>query len=281
MNYHSQKSFTILELLIVIAIIAILAGIVLVSLSDSRQRAWEARGMQFYQTVKSGLVTDLVGEWSFDNATNPGRDDSGNNNDGTVDGATWTSNGKVRGALQFDGVDDYVSCPKSGLLNFGTSDFTIAFWINKQAGGKEYPGAISKNGDPGGFRVRIDRSSAGTNPTLEIWDDVDWTEYFPTKATIKEGSWHHVVITADRDNVASFYINGELREKIDISGTGNVNISNSNGNFILGDDTWCRSEVCGQFDGMLDEIQIYKKFLTVRQVQKLYAEGISKYFAKK
>ena len=107
-----------MELLIVIAIIAILAAIVLVSLDSTRQQAWESRGLKFSQTVKSGLGGELVGEWSFDDGIGTiARDSSGNNNNGTVSGSTWVSNGKIRGALSFKGSSpDQVVINHSSLL---------------------------------------------------------------------------------------------------------------------------------------------------------------------
>jgi len=50
----------------------------------------------------------LVGHWSFDSPSNPGYDDSGNGQNGTFYGATWTTQGRVGGALEFDGSGDYV-----------------------------------------------------------------------------------------------------------------------------------------------------------------------------
>jgi hypothetical protein len=37
------------------------------------------------------------------------RDDSGNPNNGTISGATWTASGKYGSALTFDGVNDWVT----------------------------------------------------------------------------------------------------------------------------------------------------------------------------
>ena len=55
-------------------------------------------------------------------------DYSGNNNDGTIIGASWTT-GKFGNALSFDGIDDYVD---SGLQSFGTlleEETTYTFWL--------------------------------------------------------------------------------------------------------------------------------------------------------
>ena len=40
---------------------------------------------------------------------NSATDYSGNNNDGTVNGATWTEDGKIEAAYSFDG-DDHIDC---------------------------------------------------------------------------------------------------------------------------------------------------------------------------
>ena len=102
---HSM-GFTLLELLVVIAIIAILAGIVIASVVDLRQRAKESKGMQFSQNIRTTLSNELVGEWKFDEGEGTvAKDTSGEGNNGTiVNNPVWTDQGKVRGALIFDGV---------------------------------------------------------------------------------------------------------------------------------------------------------------------------------
>ena len=74
----------------------------------------------------------LVGWWSFDEGSGTiAYDRSGNNNNGTlINGPTWTQ-GKVGGALSFDGVDDYVVVPHNSTLNI-TSSITIMAWIKPQ-----------------------------------------------------------------------------------------------------------------------------------------------------
>ncbi len=59
--------------------------------------------------VNGSLTEGLVGWWKFDETEgNVASDSSGNGNDGNLtNGPTWTE-GKIGGALSFDGVDDYV-----------------------------------------------------------------------------------------------------------------------------------------------------------------------------
>jgi hypothetical protein len=74
------------------------------------------------------LATEgIVSHWKFDEGGGSIAYDSAGNNDGTVNGATWTT-GKMNGALSFDGSNDYVSVPHDTTLNI-TGDITISVWL--------------------------------------------------------------------------------------------------------------------------------------------------------
>ena len=53
-------------------------------------------------------------------------DSTANNNDGTVTNATWTTDGKYDGALDFDGTGDYVTIPVAAVSSV-SDEITIAF----------------------------------------------------------------------------------------------------------------------------------------------------------
>ena len=80
------------------------------------------------QVDVNGSATDgLIAWWKFDETEgNVAYDSSANGNDGNLtNGPTWTE-GKIGGALSFDGTDDMVRTNLSGSYN---EDFTWSAWI--------------------------------------------------------------------------------------------------------------------------------------------------------
>ena len=81
----------------------------------------------------------LVGYWSFDEGSGQNvYDAAGYGNDGTLASSTDSSDedptwetGKVGGALEFDGVDDYVKIPDSSSLDIAEV-ITIEVWIKEK-----------------------------------------------------------------------------------------------------------------------------------------------------
>ena len=80
-------------------------------------------------SITVNASADLVAYWTFDEGSgNAVYDTSGNDNNGTINGATWGV-GKYGTALQFNGQDNYVEVPSSDSLEID-DNVTIAAWIN-------------------------------------------------------------------------------------------------------------------------------------------------------
>jgi hypothetical protein len=69
----------------------------------------------------------LVDYWPFNGNAN---DESGNGNNGTVNGATLTADrfGNIDKAYDFDGINDFIQCVNPGPV--GQTNFSISFWLN-------------------------------------------------------------------------------------------------------------------------------------------------------
>ena len=80
--------------------------------------------------VIDAIMNGLVAWWKFDETNGTvAYDSSGNGNDGNLSGGpTWTT-GKIGGALNFDGINDYILTPLKGRRNI---DITWSLWIKTQ-----------------------------------------------------------------------------------------------------------------------------------------------------
>ncbi len=76
------------------------------------------------------LSTGLVAAYSFDEGSGTTlHDTSGNNNNGTITNATWSTAGEYGDALDFNGTNSLVTINSSASLNL-TSGMTLEAWVD-------------------------------------------------------------------------------------------------------------------------------------------------------
>jgi len=157
--------------------------------------------------------------------------------------------------LSFDGNSNYLEIADTPDLRFGTSSFTISFWIKAPATAT-YGGVIGKTSST----TRWDCYRDGGSPTKMRWrligDTGDFRETQPE--TVFDNTWHHCVWVVDRsNNISYWYFDGvKSTKETDISGLGNI--SNTNPVRIGRVDTY--------LDGELDDIRIYNRVLSVDEI---------------
>ncbi len=251
-----QTGFTLLELLIVIAIIGILAGVVLVSFPSASKKAKLANALRFSDNVRGSLQPDMVAWWKFDEA--PGatiaKDTWWNQLDGTVVGATFVE-GIKNNALSFDGVDDWVSLPQA-LPSDKTKPFTFSAWAKQNASSYWYT-IIGTNSSYAQIGFSYGQIVFGQNGGGAGW----WL----SGPTAIVGQWYYIVGAYDGVN-ASLYVNGELK-----AGPTVKSFTNNHGISMIGR----YSSVGGEWmKGLIDDVQIYSVALPLAVIQQLYADGL-------
>jgi hypothetical protein len=205
------------------------------------------------------LNGSCVGRWALDGNTT---DSSGNTNHGTWTGnlAAATLNGLyyLGKALQFNGTN-YVTIPDNPTVNFGTGDFSIAFWV-KTTETKTNNTVMDKRGSAGYHVVLYDGRIL-----MQIADTSGrWANYWDSASRqVNDGFWHFIVITVDRDNTSGikYYIDGSLSGTFNPAGCPG-DISNSTP-LYLGKHT---SNSNNNFSGILDEVKLYKRVLITGEI---------------
>ena len=188
-------------------------------------------------------------------------DSSGSGHNGTlVNGPGWTA-GKFGNGLSFDGSNDYVSVANPSTLNFGTSNFTIALWIKRQATGAEHT-IFTKTADAswvsGGKELFI--SASNNKLGFGSWGK---GELFSTGTITNDGLWHHVAMTfVDSSNTVTFYIDGVA------SGGGTLNLAADGASHVV------KIGGFGSFRGLVDELRIFSRALSPSEVQTIMNNGI-------
>jgi uncharacterized protein (TIGR02145 family) len=164
------------------------------------------------------------------------------------------SSGELNNALNFDGVNDYVSVNSSTSLNI-TSNISLSAWVYRNSSGK-YDCIIGKD------------NYAGNNGySLWIYDDDKLTlrfgsnRIYKSSTSIPSGTWVHVAGTFDGTN-AKLYINGTL----DSSYPASAPTSNSGG-LYLGTPQDAVGNSLFNFSGTLEDIRIWNIALTQSAIQ--------------
>lgn len=218
-----------------------------------------------YDALESlGWEPNLVAHWKFDEGSGGTAYDSAGDNDGTVNGATWTS-GKINGALDFDGVDDYVRINDSPELS--PPKITLTAWIN--------PDDVSHNfqiickwtrHDPEYLfdnKINNDALRFGSRFEGDTFYDLHSND-----AVLTVGTWQHVAVTWD-GSTAVFYVNG-VNAGEDNSCSGDL--PDSDNDVYIGYGVGISGP--RPFDGSIDDVRIYDRALTSGEILQLYADGL-------
>jgi Tol biopolymer transport system component len=131
----------------------------------------------------------VVAHWRLDEAEGGIAHDSAGGNNGTLhNGPQWRpAGGKINGALQFDGIDDYVSTDY--VLNPNEGEFSVFVWIR---GGSPGQVIISQANGAGAGRSWLCTDSSDGKLMTDLKFAGRWGLSLISQAAVNDGSWHHV-----------------------------------------------------------------------------------------
>jgi len=198
----------------------------------------------------------LVGWWKFDEGSGTiAYDSSSNGNDGTLNGGPVWVVGKIGGALEFDGADDFVSVPDKPYITFSSSDsYTLATWVYVPEVPGGWSGIVTK-GRQSGSDASYYGIWIGDNGGTPTWYFGTWPTW---GSAVAETGWYHVAVVQDgAAGTKLLYLNGEVDAQT-VAQAGDAA-----GNLVIGSD----QEPGDCFAGITDDVRLYSRALTEAEIQ--------------
>lgn len=198
---------------------------------------------------------------------------SGNNNHGNNHGATLTSDrfSNANSAYKFDGIDDYMYIPHSDVFDVDTQNFAISLWINSSK--SDSPGMIFQKGDEVSvpqFWLRTNDKVFDKDLVFLTANGVPPSNYsFVDTFDILDSKWHHIIAQRKNDTL-EIYCDSKL---VSQSYTSQRFLNNQSG-IIIGaqNPNIYRNFVHYHFNGCIDDIRLYRTYLSQADVQYIYNE---------
>jgi hypothetical protein len=197
---------------------------------------------------------DLVAYWKLDETEGEIAYDTASDHDAMLQGnPVWqTTAGKVDGALQFDGIDDYANA--GFVLNPSSGPFSVFAWIK---GGTPGQAIISQTDGTGFGGTWLGANQADGKLVTNLM-------YFElgSESVITDDQWHHVGLVWNGSR-RSLYVDGQevasdAHDLVAISATGNL---------YIGTDK--NLEAGTFFSGLIDDVRIYNRALSAEEIAAL------------
>ena len=207
--------------------------------------------------------TSIVSLWNFESGSGTtAYDVSGNNNNGTISGATWTTDYAIGShALSFDGNSNYIDCGNNSSLNI-TKNLTIEVWIK--------PNSLSET------RGIVGKLSGTSNKQYALNTDGDSicfqyenssNNYAVSGGTLTTDTWQHIAVTVDSSLNILLYLDGDTIASAIAPAETFPTIEP----VIIG--KWAGTYNRCFFDGIIDDIVIYNRVLTAEEIAEHAAGG--------
>jgi hypothetical protein len=214
---------------------------------------------------------DMVAWWTADNTAN---DLSGNANHGALQGGAGYVAGQVGAAFSLPTIADFVQVPDSPTLDF-TANFSIDAWIR------------TTNPTTGRATIVDKRSGSNTNPVgyhlfifsgllgFQLGDGQPFLNHVSPGPLVNDGNWHHVAAAIDRASATGgkLYVDGVQVHTFDPT-TRPGNITNP-ANLRLGVRLIGSPQTFENFQGAIDEVELFDRALAAGEVQALFASRSS------
>ena len=197
----------------------------------------------------------LVAAYGFDESSGAtATDASGAGNPGVVSGATRAAAGRSGGALEFDGVNDWVTVADAASLDL-TTGMSLEAWVYPTAAGTAWRTVILKE-RPAGLAYAIYGNDDTGRPDAFAYTGSDFSARGTSALPLN--TWSHVAATYSARTLR-LYVGGV---QVATRTAGTALRTSDNPLRIGGNAIWNE-----WFQGRIDEVRVYNRALTAAEIQ--------------
>src|SRR3989441_755782 len=226
-----------------------------------RYRSIAAAGFAVLATLTSLTVPSpasaqtpgLVAAYAFNEGSGTTvADISGNNNNGTITAATWTTAGKFGNALAFNGTSALVTVPNAASLQL-TTGMTLEAWVFPTATPTGWRAIVDKTVDGYYLMASTDQNRPAAGGT---WVGGNQNTYGPSVVAVN--TWTHLAATFDGATVRLFVNGVQVASQAQTTA-----LASTTGTLQIGGDSYPNEF----FAGRIDEVRIYNRALSAAEIQ--------------
>jgi prepilin-type N-terminal cleavage/methylation domain-containing protein len=267
-----NKSFTLIEILVVIVVIGIISSFIIIGLSPVSDKAKIAKSQAFINSVDNSLLLSRVSNWKLDGNGN----DSWSGKTATlVNSPTLTSNCPQGSCYTFNGSTQYAWIADDPMFNFGS--YMSAFvWVK----GAEQDKGIFQQTD-GGINQRNWSLTILSNKYFRVAlssDGLTTDKDYRSSTVFLDNIWHFVGFTWNSGTL-KLYVDGTEVNVNKVTDNIITSIYNSTSNITVACYLSSGSPTA-YFIGQIDDARLYNQPIPISQIQNNYFIGINKLYNK-
>lgn len=198
-----------------------------------------------------------IAAYSFDDETDDVVEDVFGEHEGTVEGATWTEEGRYGPGLVLDGTSQVTVPDTGGDLDL-TGEFTLEAWVRPHFESGAVPLFAKEDSASPYFGYLLYGQLFDSGPFAYLSGSGFKSELSGSKGSTPSNAWTHITLTSGKFQ-AKLYVNG----KLDSTGSA-VSVRSTDGPLRIGGFEHYEEYL----DGRLDEVRIYDTVLTEAEIER-------------
>jgi prepilin-type N-terminal cleavage/methylation domain-containing protein len=275
-----NKSFTLIEILVVIVVIGVLSAFILVGMSSITTSANIAKGKAFINSMDNSLLLARVSEWKLDNSS--GTDSWSGKTATLVSSPTLTPNCAQDSCYTFNGTSQYAWIADDPVFNFGS--YMSAFvWVKGVAQNNKH---VFAQVETSKLVWRLLTSQVSPYNVLDVYITDNGTggsghskQYEAATDVAFDNNWHLIGFTWNV-GALKLYFDGRESAVIKYADNAITFLYDSDSNLTIGC-SLSGGTPTSFFTGSIDDPRLYNQAIPTSEIQQNYFLGLNNLYKNK